>query len=74
MFISNDWHIFFVYSFGRPIGIGIYGHPSHEESFYILELNLKTENSFDDLNIGSFDENLEETEGQETLEVIFILI
>lgn len=30
-------------SFARPVGIGVYGHPSHEESDYILELKIKGE-------------------------------
>ncbi|BET02203.1 Chromosome 6 open reading frame 120 [Nesidiocoris tenuis] len=29
-------------SFGRPVGIGVYGHPSHEESEYVLDLRVKT--------------------------------
>lgn len=29
--------------FKRPVGIGIYGHPSHDESHYTLEIILKPE-------------------------------
>lgn len=31
--------------FKRPVGIGVYGHPSHDESQYTLEIILKPEES-----------------------------
>ncbi|XP_073976458.1 UPF0669 protein C6orf120 homolog [Rhodnius prolixus] len=47
-------------SFGRPIGIGIYGHPAHEESDFTLELEgfVENERFFDkseDLNESGID-------------------
>lgn len=37
-------------TFKRPVGIGIYGHPSHESSVYVLQVtNLPEEKSFDEL-------------------------
>lgn len=40
--ISSFHPNFFCSSFGRPVGIGVYGHPSHEESEYVLDLRVKT--------------------------------
>ncbi|XP_024084686.1 UPF0669 protein C6orf120 homolog [Cimex lectularius] len=33
-------------SFARPVGIGVYGHPSHDESDFILEVKL-TEDQYE---------------------------
>lgn len=38
------------HAFGRPVGIGVYGHPSHELSVYELEVRVEDtrEDRFDD--------------------------
>lgn len=33
--------------FRRPVGIGVYGHPSHESSNYLLEVSLRAEREED---------------------------
>lgn len=53
------------YSFKRPIGIGIYGHPSHEISYYTLEISLHEESKaysdhFSDFQ--QYDEHIEESD------------
>lgn len=35
-------------SFKRPIGIGVYGHPSHDVSTYLLEATYSDEDDIDD--------------------------
>ncbi|RZF32310.1 hypothetical protein LSTR_LSTR001774 [Laodelphax striatellus] len=58
-------------SFQRPVGIGIYGHPSHQVSIYLLEVYYR-DNSPNDLIIEDgdelYDENVTFDKGRAALE------
>uniref|UniRef100_A0A224XUU6 Putative dna repair endonuclease xpf isoform x1 n=1 Tax=Panstrongylus lignarius TaxID=156445 RepID=A0A224XUU6_9HEMI len=63
-------------TFGRPIGIGIYGHPSHEESEFTLELEGAIEDKVDSDGSENLDESgidSEPTEENATDESHFLL-